>query len=81
MRIIRASFQSYCPQNPVVINQTLLSSSSLKPRARHSLLKELNLASLSELTPRKKKLYNYVNIFGIGRVHFVNSKRNTRERS
>jgi hypothetical protein len=28
--------------------------SSSKPTARHSLLKELNLASLSELTPRKR---------------------------
>ncbi|XP_023719162.1 uncharacterized protein LOC111870825 [Cryptotermes secundus] len=32
-------------------------SSSSKPRARRSLLKELNLASLSELTPKKRKLY------------------------
>jgi hypothetical protein len=29
-------------------------SSSTMPRARHSLLKEFNLASLSELTPRKE---------------------------
>jgi hypothetical protein len=27
MRIMRASFQSYCPQNPVVIKQTSLSTS------------------------------------------------------
>jgi hypothetical protein len=35
-------------------------SSSSKPRARHSLLKELNLASCSELTPRKRKLYDHI---------------------
>jgi hypothetical protein len=35
-------------------------SSSSKPRARHSLLKELNLASLSELTPRKGKFCEHV---------------------
>jgi hypothetical protein len=35
-------------------------SSSSKPRAMHSLLKELNLASLSELTRRKR---NNMNIF------------------
>jgi hypothetical protein len=34
-------------------------SSPLKPRARHSPLKELNFPSLSELTPRKGKLYLY----------------------
>jgi uncharacterized small protein (DUF1192 family) len=31
-----------------------------KPRARHSLLKELNLASVSELSPRKWKLYEHI---------------------
>jgi hypothetical protein len=35
-------------------------SSSSKPQARHSLLKELNLASLSELTPRKRKVYECI---------------------
>lgn len=36
-------------------------SSSLKPAARHSLLKKkLNLASLSELTSRKGKLYEHI---------------------
>jgi hypothetical protein len=35
-------------------------SSSSKPRARHSLVKELNLASLSELTPRRRKLYEHI---------------------
>jgi hypothetical protein len=35
-------------------------SSSSKPRARHSLLKEFNLASSSELTPRKRKLYERI---------------------
>jgi hypothetical protein len=35
-------------------------SSSSKPTARHSLLKELNLASFSELTPRKRKLYECI---------------------
>ncbi|XP_033606071.1 uncharacterized protein LOC117282054 [Cryptotermes secundus] len=35
-------------------------SSSSKPRARRSLLKELNLALLSELTPRKRKLYEQI---------------------
>jgi hypothetical protein len=36
-------------------------SSSSKPRARHSLLrKEFNLALLSELTPRKRKLYECI---------------------
>jgi hypothetical protein len=35
-------------------------SSSSKHRARHSLLKELNLASFSELTPRKRKLYEHI---------------------
>jgi hypothetical protein len=35
-------------------------SSSSKSRARHSLLKELNLASLSKLTPRKRKLYEHI---------------------
>jgi hypothetical protein len=35
-------------------------SSSSKPRARHSLLKELNLASLPELTPRKRKLHDCI---------------------
>jgi hypothetical protein len=34
-------------------------SSSWKPRARHSLLKELNLAMLPELTLRKRKLYEH----------------------
>jgi hypothetical protein len=34
--------------------------SSLKPGARHSLLKELNLASISELTLRKRKLYERI---------------------
>jgi hypothetical protein len=51
-------------------------SSSSKPRARHSLLKELNLAFLSELTLRKRKVYN---ILRIRRVHFANPERNTRE--
>lgn len=37
-----------------------LQSTSTKPRARHSLLKELSLALLSELTPRKR---NFMNIF------------------
>jgi hypothetical protein len=35
-------------------------SSSSKPRARHSVLKELNLASCSKLTPRKRKLYDRI---------------------
>jgi hypothetical protein len=35
-------------------------SSSSKDRTRHSLLKELNLASLSELTPRKRKLCEHI---------------------
>jgi hypothetical protein len=35
-------------------------SSSSKPRARHSLLKQLTLASLSKLTSRKRKLYGHV---------------------
>jgi hypothetical protein len=35
-------------------------SSSSKPRARHSLVKELNSASLSKLTPRKRKLYEHI---------------------
>jgi hypothetical protein len=35
-------------------------SSSSKPRARHSLLKEPNLSSLSELTLRKRKLYGHI---------------------
>jgi hypothetical protein len=34
-------------------------NSSSKPRARHSLLKELNLAA-SDLTPRKRKLYDRI---------------------
>jgi hypothetical protein len=34
-------------------------NSSSKPGARHSLLKELNLAT-SDLTPRKRKLYNKI---------------------
>jgi hypothetical protein len=34
-------------------------SSSSKPTARHCLLKELNLALLSQLTPRKRKLYEH----------------------
>jgi hypothetical protein len=36
-----------------------LHSSSPKARASHSLLKELNLALLSKLTPRRRKLYKY----------------------
>jgi hypothetical protein len=32
-------------------------NSSAKPRARHSLLKQLNLAPLSELTPQKKEIH------------------------
>jgi hypothetical protein len=39
---------------------TIRQSSSSKPRARHSLLKELNFASLSELTPRRRKLYEHI---------------------
>jgi hypothetical protein len=35
----------------------LLSKFSLESRARNSLLKELNVASFSEFTPRKRKLY------------------------
>jgi hypothetical protein len=35
-------------------------SSSSNPRARYSLLKELTLASLSELAPRKRKLYDHI---------------------
>jgi hypothetical protein len=35
-------------------------SSSSKPRARHSLLKELNLASLSQLISNKRKLYERI---------------------
>jgi hypothetical protein len=35
-------------------------SSLSKPRARHSLLKEFNLASLLELPPRKRKLYEHI---------------------
>jgi hypothetical protein len=35
-------------------------SSSSKPRARHSLLKELNLAFFSELTLRNRKLYEHI---------------------
>jgi hypothetical protein len=35
-------------------------SSSSKPRAKHSLLKGLNLASLKELTLREKKLYERI---------------------
>jgi hypothetical protein len=35
-------------------------SSSSKPRARHSQLKELNSASLSELKLRKRKLYEHI---------------------
>jgi hypothetical protein len=44
----------------------------------HSLLKELNLASLSELTRRKR---NNMNIFWIRRVCSVNPKRNIGVRS
>jgi len=33
---------------------------SLKPRARHSLLRELNLAMVSEFTPREKLLYDRI---------------------
>jgi hypothetical protein len=35
-------------------------SSSSKPRARHSLLKEINLATVAELTPRKRKMYQHI---------------------
>jgi hypothetical protein len=35
-------------------------SYSSKPTTRHSLLNELNLASLSEMTPRKRKVYEYI---------------------
>jgi hypothetical protein len=35
-------------------------SSSSKPRARHSLLKELTLASLSDLSPRERKFYQHI---------------------
>jgi hypothetical protein len=35
-------------------------NSSSKPRARHSLLKQLNLATVAELTPRKRKLYERI---------------------
>jgi hypothetical protein len=42
------------------LGHTSHQNSSSKPRARHSLLKELNLASLSELTPRKRKLYEHI---------------------
>jgi hypothetical protein len=54
-------------------------SVSSKPRARHSLLRELSLATLSKLTLKKKK-GNCMNMFGIRRVHFADSKRNTWER-
>jgi hypothetical protein len=37
------------------------------------------LASFSELTPRKRKLYEH--IYGTRRVCFMNSKRSTRQRS
>jgi len=30
------------------------------PRARHSLLRELNLATVSEFTPREKLLYDRI---------------------
>jgi hypothetical protein len=42
------------------LGRTSHQSSSSKPRARHPLLKELNFASLSELTPRKRKLYEHI---------------------
>jgi hypothetical protein len=42
------------------LRHTNCQSSPSNSRARHSLLKELNLASLSELTPRKRKLYEHV---------------------
>jgi hypothetical protein len=35
-------------------------NSSSKPRARHSLLKDLNLATVSQLTPREKFLYDRI---------------------
>jgi hypothetical protein len=35
-------------------------NSSSTPRAKHSLLKELNLASLKELTPKERKLYERI---------------------
>jgi hypothetical protein len=35
-------------------------NSSSKPRARHSLLRELNLATVSQFTPREKLLYDRI---------------------
>ena len=37
-----------------------IQSSSSKRKARHSLLKKLDLARVAELTPRKKKLYDMI---------------------
>jgi hypothetical protein len=54
-------------------------SSSSKPRGRRSLLKDLNLASISELTPRKKKLYKHIRNKESTLCKL--KKKNTRERS
>jgi ABC-type uncharacterized transport system permease subunit len=42
------------------LGHTSRHSSSSKPTTRHFLIKELNLASLPELTPRKRKLYEHI---------------------
>jgi hypothetical protein len=52
-------------------------SSSSKHRARRSLLKELHLASLSELIPRKRKLYKHIRN---KESTLCKLKKNTRER-
>jgi hypothetical protein len=55
-----------------------LQSSPSKLRAKHSLLKELNLASLSELAPRERKLYEHI---WNKESALCKLKNNTRERS
>jgi hypothetical protein len=52
-------------------------SSSSKPRARHSLLKNLIWLHFQICHPENG---NSINVSGIRRVYFANSERNTKER-